>query len=216
MIMKKAIVIGSTGMVGTQLIQLLLQTNQFSQVISLVRRPSGIVHPKLSEYCIDFDKPTTWSKLVKGDVLFSAMGTTLGQAKSKEAQYKVDYTYQFNVAEMAAKNGVSKYVLISSAGANAKSLTFYLKMKGQLEIAIQSLPFEVISIIRPGALAGNRTEPRLGEKIALRVMNGLNKMGLFKQYKPIHARQVAQAMLNAAKKTHSATYTLEQVFELSK
>ncbi len=212
---KTAIVIGSTGMVGTQLIQLLLQSNEYSAVVSLVRRSSGIVHPKLIETCIDFDNRETWTDLVKGDVLFSTLGTTIAQAKTKAAQFKVDYTYQYNVAQIAANNGVASYVLISSAGANAKSMTFYMKMKGKLEVAIQSLPFEVISIIRPGQLAGNRTEKRFGEKIGLIMMSGLNKLGLLKSYRPIHARQVALAMMNAAKKQKSDSYTLEEVFKLA-
>ena len=212
---KKAIVIGSTGMVGTQLIQLLLQSNEYSEIVSLVRRPGGIIHPKLLENCIDFDNPEAWSDLVNGDVLFSTLGTTIAQAKTKAAQYKVDFSYQYKVAEIAAKNGVAKYVLVSAAGANAKSMTFYMKIKGKLEVAVQSLPFEVISIIRPGQLAGNRTEKRFGEKIGLAVMSVINKLGLLQPYRPIHARQVAQAMINAASKKESGSYTLEEVFKLA-
>lgn len=213
--MKKAIVIGSTGLVGTQLIQLLLQSNDFSEVTSLVRRISGISHPKLKEYCIDFDKPDTWSHLVNGDVLFSALGTTIAQAKTKEAQFKVDFTYQFNVAEIASNNGVKSYVLISSVGANKTSRNFYTNMKGQLDEKILKLPFEFISIIRPGQLDGNRTEKRTAEKIALKVMYAINKIGLLKKYRPIQAKQVAMAMINASNKKVSDIYTLEKVFELA-
>ena len=86
--MKKAIVIGSTGMVGTQLIQLLLFSNNYVEITSLVRRESGITHPKLREYVVDFDQPETWRQLVTGDVLFSCMGTTIAKAKTKENQYR--------------------------------------------------------------------------------------------------------------------------------
>jgi len=87
--MKKAIVIGSTGMVGTQLIDLLINSNEYSEIVSLVRRPSGITHPKLSEHPVDFDKIETWTRFVKGDVLFSCMGTTIAQAKTKEISIKL-------------------------------------------------------------------------------------------------------------------------------
>ncbi len=214
--MKKAIVIGSTGMVGTQLIQVLLENKEYSEVVSLVRRSSGVKHPKLSEFCIDFDLPESWKNLVTGDVLFSTLGTTIAQAKIKENQFKVDFTYQYSVAEIAAKNGVSHYVLVSSAGANSKSNTFYMNMKGKLEEAIQSLPFEVISILRPGQLDGDRIEKRFGEKVGLKVMVLLNKLGFFLRYKPIQARLVAKAMINAAKKKNSKTYALEKVVELAK
>jgi len=98
------------------------------------------------------------------------MGTTIAQAKTKENQYKIDYTYQYNVAETASANGVQTYVLISSAGANPKSTVFYSKMKGQLDEAVLKLPFKNIIILRPDQLYGNRTEKRLGEKVGLSVM----------------------------------------------
>jgi len=214
--MKKAIVIGATGMVGTQLIKLLLQSELYSEIVSFVRRPSGVSHPKLNEQIVDFEKTEKWSALIAGDVLFSTLGTTIAKAKNKDAQFNVDYNYQYWVANFAANNGVPAYVVVSSAGASSKSSTFYMKMKGQLEDTVKTLPFKVISILQPGQLAGDRTEKRLGESIGLSVMNGLNKLGFFNRYKPIQAREVAKAMINAAEKTQSATYTLEKVLELAK
>ena len=213
--MKKAIVIGATGMVGTQLIKQLIENETYSEIVSLVRRSSGITHPKLKEQIINFDEPENWSNVVTGDVLFSTLGTTLAQAKNKEAQFEVDFTYQFTVAKIAAKNGVSNYVLISSAGANSNSIVFYTSMKGKLEDAVKRLPFNVISIIRPGQLAGDRTEKRTSEKIGLSVMHFINKLGMMKRYKPICAHKVARAMINAAEKKESGTYTLDKVFELA-
>lgn len=212
--MKKAVVIGSTGMVGTQLIQLLLLSNDYSEIISLVRRKSGVEHPKLKEYSINFDKPDEWKDLVIGDVLFSTLGTTISAAKSKEAQFKVDYTYQYNVAEIASQNAVSTYVLVSSAGANPKSLAFYASMKGKLEDAVKLLPFKVITILRPGQLAGNRLEKRTAEKIGLQIMSWLNKIGLLRKYKPIHSRQVAQAMIKVAQNSNSTIYSLDEIFKI--
>lgn len=213
--MKKAIVIGATGMVGTQLIKQLIENETYSEIVSLVRRASGITHPKLKEQIINFDEPENWSNVVTGDVLFSTLGTTLAQAKNKEAQFEVDFTYQFTVAKIAAKNGVSNYVLISSAGSNSNSIVFYTSMKGKLEDAVKRLPFNVISIIRPGQLAGDRTEKRTSEKIGLSVMHFINKLGMMKRYKPICAHKVARAMINAAEKKESGTYTLDKVFELA-
>ena len=214
--MKKAIVIGGTGMVGLQLVKQLIEDEKYDEIISLVRRSSGINNPKLQEKIINFDQPESWSNLITGDVLFSTLGTTIAQAKTKDAQFKVDYTYQFIVAETAAKNGVGTYVLISSAGANSKSSVFYSNMKGKLEDAVQALSFKQITIIRPGQLAGNRVEKRKSEKIALSIMFLINKLKLLKRYKPIQAYQVAQAMINAAENKNSGTYSLDKVFELAK
>jgi len=214
--MKRAIVIGGTGLVGTQLIKQLVEDEKYSEIVSLVRRSSGETHPKLQEIIVNFDQTQSWSHLVTGDVLFSALGTTIAQAKTKAAQFKVDYTYQYMVAKSAAENGVETYVLISSAGASSKSKVFYTNMKGQLEDAVQILPFKQIAIIRPGQLAGNRTENRKGEKIALSVMYFINKLGLLKQYRPIQASLVARAMINAVESEKSTSYSLDEVFELAK
>ncbi len=214
--MKKAIVIGATGMVGTQLIILLTLSDEYLEIVSFVRRASGVKHPKLTERIINFDQPETWQSFVKGDVLFSTLGTTIAQAKTKKAQFKVDFTYQFIIAEIAARQQVPHYVLISSAGASAKSKAFYMNMKGKLEDVVQSLAFETISILRPGQLDGERPEKRWSEKVALSVMYGMNKIGLFKRYKPITASQVALAMINVAEEIQSASYTLDEVFGLIK
>ncbi len=214
--MKKAIVIGGTGMVGLQLVKQLIEDKKYDEIISLVRRSSGMNNPKLQEKIINFDQPESWSNLVTGDVLFSTLGTTIAQAKTKGAQFKVDYTYQFIVAETAVKNGVGTYVLISSAGANSKSRVFYTNMKGKLEDAVQALSFKQITIIRPGQLAGNRTEYRKSEKIALSIMYFINKLGFMKRYRPIQASQLAQAMINAAENKNSGIYSLDKVFELVK
>ena len=112
---RTAIVIGATGLVGHELVQQLLQDQRFVRVVVLGRRNSGFVHARLEEHLISFDQPEQWRHLVKGDVLFSALGTTLKTAGSKEAQYKVDHTYQLEVAKAAAANGVPVYVLVSSA-----------------------------------------------------------------------------------------------------
>ncbi len=213
--MKKAIVIGATGMVGTQLIQLLIQNDEYSEIISLVRRSSKVSNSKLTEHIIDFDSPETWSKYVKGDVLFSTLGTTMSEAKTKEAQYKVDFTYQYTIAKIAAQNGVPHLVLISAAGANPKAKPFYMRMKGELEKAVQGLPFEIISIFRPGQLTGDRIKDRPLEKIAIIIMNLMNNLGILKRYKPVHARIVAQAMIRAEKEKKSSSYSLDEVFKLA-
>jgi uncharacterized protein YbjT (DUF2867 family) len=118
--MKTALLIGATGLTGSHLLHLLLADLRFEHIIIFVRRSTGIVHPKLEEHIVRFGHPEEWKHLVKGDVLFSALGTTVKLAGSKEAQYKVDYTYQFQFAAAASANGVPSYVLISASGANAK------------------------------------------------------------------------------------------------
>lgn len=213
-----AIVIGATGLVGSSLVQLLLEDDRFLAVKVLVRRSTEIRHLKLQEHIINFDHPAQWKHLVKGDVLFSALGTTLKSAGSKEAQYKIDHTYQFNVAKAASENSVPVYVLVSAAMANEHSKIFYTRMKGELERDIRNLPFDYIHIIQPGMLVGNRKENRPFEKMGTPVLQFLNKLGIAKKQKPIHVSIVAQAMINVSfkKKNHVNTYSLLEVFEQAK
>jgi len=212
------IVIGATGLVGSSLVQLLLKDDRFSGIKILARRTTGINHSKLEEHIIDFDAPEQWKHLVKGDVLFSALGTTLKVAGSKEAQYKIDHNYQFAVAQSAAQNDVPVYVLISAAMANEHSKMFYTRMKGELERDIIQLPFKYIHIIQPGMLVGDRVENRPFEKVGTPILQFLNKLGIAKTQKPIHASLVAQAMINVSfkRQQHINTYSLLEVFEQAK
>ena len=210
----KALIIGSTGMIGAELTRQLLEDNNYTEVVSFVRRASGVKHPKLTEQIVDFDKPESWKELVKGDVLFSAMGTTIANAKTKDNQYKVDYTYQYQTAQAASDNGVPVYVLVSSAGASTDALAFYMNMKGELEQAVKKLPFKFIHIFRPGQLDGDRKENRAAERIGLKFMYFTNKLGIARRYRPIHSMQLAKAMIIAAGFTTSGIYTLDEIFEL--
>ena len=110
----KAILIGATGATGRDLLQLLLNDNEVESVAIFVRRVPDIEHEKLTVHTIDFEKPEEWSRLVKGDVLFSCLGTTRKDAGSKEAQWKVDYDYQYHFAKIARENGVKSLLLVSS------------------------------------------------------------------------------------------------------
>ena len=195
--MRTAIVIGATGLVGRHLTEQLLRDRRFELVKIFVRRSTGINNSKLQEHVVDFVNPDGWKKLVTGDVLYSAMGTTLRQAGSKEAQYKTDYTYQYQVAKVAAANGVPEYVLVSAAGSSPDSSVFYSRIKGELERDVQKLPFETIHIIRPGMLAGEREKVRTGEQLGVGVLNIISLIPGLKKLRPIQGGEVARAMLNA-------------------
>jgi len=213
--MKTAIIIGASGLTGSHLLRILLDDNRFRKVIVFVRRGLGIYHPKLDIHIVDFDKIENWGPLIQGDVLFSCLGTTLRKAGSKSGQYKIDHTYQYNVAAAAAKNGVPVYVLMSSAQASPKSKLFYTRMKGELEQDVSLLEIPHIHIIRPGILKGPRKEPRPGEKVGIAVGSFLSHIAVFHKYRPIHVQTVAEAMVNASFDTSDKlkVYELEGVFE---
>jgi uncharacterized protein YbjT (DUF2867 family) len=217
---KTAMILGSTGLVGSHLLNLLLDDDRYEQVKVFVRRPVGFDHPKLIQYVIDFDHPEEWKELVTGDELFSCLGTTIKTAGSREAQYKVDYTYQCRVAKTASEHGVSTYVLVSTYGADSRSKFFFPRVKGELDRDVRKLPFQTVIIIKPSVIVGERQEKRLGESLAAVLGNLLTPLiPPLKKYQPIHASIVAQAMINAANDTSisgSVVYELGEIFELAK
>lgn len=187
-------VIGASGLVGHELLVQLLDHHEFDKVRIFVRRTTNMVHPKLEEQIIDFDQTESWKPLVTGDVLFSTLGTTIKTAKTKENQYRVDFTYQYEFAKAAAGNGVSTYLLVSSMGADPKSSVFYSRMKGELEDAVAKLSFQKLFIIRPSILDGDRQEKRTGEKVGLILSRFLTKF-ILKAYRPTPVDLLASKMI---------------------
>lgn len=211
---KEAIIVGATGLVGTQLVNLLLNDDAYSTVTIFVRKGSKFQHPKIREFIIDFNKPEEWRDEVRGDVLFSTLGTTLYDAGGKDAQFKVDYTYQYQFALFASYNAVPGYVLVSAAGADAKSALFYSMIKGMLEDAIRKLRFQHIAVLRPGPIKGHRERKRRIERFGLNALGVLNAIGILKKYRPVSARTVAKAMIHVAKTQEEPQkiITLDEVF----
>jgi len=194
----KTLVIGATGAVGKDLVQLLIDDSSVERVDIFVRREVKISAAKLVVHVIDFDHPETWASQLQGDVLFSCLGTTIKAAGSQENQWKVDYTYQYEAAKAAKANGVKTYVLVSSVGANAKSKVFYTKMKGALDDAVQELGFEGCFILRPPSLI-RKGSNRFGEKVGIVALKVFNAIGLLRSFTPMRTEDVAAAMIRLAK-----------------
>ncbi|MFA5668898.1 MAG: NAD(P)H-binding protein [Balneolaceae bacterium] len=211
---KIAIVIGATGLVGSHLLKLLLEDDSYGKVKVFHRRSTEVSHPKLEEHIVDFDHIDKWKTELIGDCLFSALGTTIKKAGSKEAQYKIDYTYQFEVAQAAAENGVSNYALVSSIGANANSKSFYTRIKGELDDAIQHLGFDSVLILRPSFLDGVRDDFRLGERLGIALANVVCKLPGLRKFHPIKAKAVARALVNGIETKNSIIVEADEILKL--
>ena len=205
---KTALVIGATGATGKDLVAQLLEDVAFDNVHIFVRRDVDLHHGKLHVHVVDFDKMDEWKDLLKGDVFFSALGTTIKKAGSQQAQWKIDYTYQYEVAKAARANGVETMALVSSAWATADSKVFYTRMKGQLEDDVKKLGFRSLFIMRPPSLIRKDTD-RLGERISVSMIQALNKIGLLRSIRPMPTAQVAKAMIAKAKEGKEGVFTLE-------
>ncbi len=189
----KAIVIGATGAVGRDLLDVLLHDERYDRVITFTRREVGVEHSRLQSYIVDFDKPEGWQDLVQGDVLFSALGTSKKQAGSKEAQYHVDHDYQMLFARLARRHGVPRLVLISSIGADASSRIFYLRLKGEIEQEVRELGFPSLTILEPPSLIRPHAKRPL-ETLSVKALQLLNTIGLCRSMAPMSTKVVARSM----------------------
>jgi uncharacterized protein YbjT (DUF2867 family) len=198
--MDTALVVGATGLVGSQCLKTLLDRGAYQQVIAFTRRPLGVQHPRLVETIVDFDKLEEIEPFPVADV-FCALGTTIGKAGSQADFLKVDFEYPRIIAERSAAVGATQFLLVSSVGADPLSGNFYLRVKAQLEKAITSRSFESVHIFRPSFLIGEREEFRMGEffgGMASRVLH-LVPVEKLRKYRPIEAATVAAAMAAAAR-----------------
>ncbi|GAE34835.1 oxidoreductase [Halalkalibacter akibai] len=210
---KTALLIGATGLIGSDLLNLLLESPRYVKVVVLVRRPLDIKHEKLDERIIDFNNLENEQINFQIDDVYSCLGTTIKRAKSKDLMRKVDVEYPLILANLTKKLGAKHFLLVSALGANAKSTIFYSRIKGELEEELQKIGFQTVSIFRPSLLLGNRQEFRLGEKTAELTFFLLPFLfkGPLKRYKAIHSQTVAMAMLKVSEKSQQGTFIYSSV-----
>lgn len=209
-----AIVVGATGLVGSSLVTELEAANHVDKIVSITRRPVQYSSAKVINQVIDFEHLDDFKELFTGQILFSCLGTTLKQAGSIEAQRRIDLEYQYKVARLASEQGIERYFLVSSSGANANSFSPYLRMKGELEDRVKSLEFESTTIVQPSLLLGKRPEVRLGEALGAKLLPIVCRMPGMKRYRPIHGYQVARRMVSLSKTIGPGflTLKLDEVF----
>jgi uncharacterized protein YbjT (DUF2867 family) len=210
----KAIVIGATGATGKNLVDILLEDNDYQNVVILVRKATDRNHPKLVEITTNFSDLEALRDSIKGDVAFSCLGTTLADAGSKEKQWKIDFDIPALFAQIAKENGVNSFVLLSSYGASSKSRVFYSRMKGELEEKIDSFLFSQYIVFQPGSLIREGTT-RMGEKISVNLISFLNKFGILRKFKPLSTSLLAQKLAKAPKiLPQGKTFiTLQRIFD---
>lgn len=190
-----AVVIGATGLVGRECVALLAARREFERVTAVARRPlpDDLQGPTLRTVLVDFDRLDERPDVFGASHVFCALGTTIKQAGSRERFRQVDFAYPLRVAELALAAGARHFLLVSSVDADPASRGFYLRVKGELEVAIMALGFPSLTVVRPSVLLGERKEFRLGEEIAARL-----SWAFPRKYRAVHVRDVARALVNAA------------------
>jgi len=212
MIQRKALIVGSTGLIGGYTLKFLFKDPSYSEVTALVRKPLLERHRKLKEVITDFTNlEKTLSSATANDV-YCCLGTTIKKAGSPENFTKVDFSLVVDVARVMKERGAEQCIVISAMGANSTSKVFYNRTKGEMEEALKGLGFPCLRIIRPSLLLGHRKEFRFGEKIAI-LMSPFWKLflvGSLKKCAPVEAEAVARFMVKVA---HDEPVLATQIYE---
>ena len=205
-----ATLVGATGLIGSYLLKELLNDPYFDTVRVLIRRPIDITHAKLEKKIVDFnDSDSVLVALSNSDVAFCAIGSTMKKVKGdKEAYRKIDFEIPVNLARFCKMTGCGKFILVSSAGANAKSMNFYQRLKGETDDAVKEAGPKTVHIMRPSLLLGERKEFRLGENIGKAVMTFLSFL-IPEKFKAIQGKDVAKVMIALSKKRDEGIFIHE-------
>ena len=200
--MKTALIAGATGLTGSQLLPLLLESDNYGNVIVLSRRPIKLDNSKAEIIVTDFNDLQTDLAGISIDDVFCCLGTTIKKAGSKDAFRQVDYQYCLDLAEQCLALGASHFLLISALGASTKSLSFYSRTKGELERDLKSLNYPSLTILQPSLIDGDRSEERFGEEIALKLMKPLSAItqNLIPGITPVKASEIAACLYHCAAK----------------
>lgn len=205
---KVALIVGATGLIGGQLLELLLTDDRYSKVTALSRKPLSINHSKLDNVVVDFNRLSEYFDRLSADDVFCCLGTTMKQAGSPEAFRKVDFEYPLEIAKITKGLGAKQFLIITALGASKKSSFYYNKVKGEVEEAIGNQGFESYHIFRPSFLQGKRIESRAGEE-ATKVFFSIFGFLVPKKFKAIDSNKVARAMLMKAKEESRGVFVYE-------
>jgi uncharacterized protein YbjT (DUF2867 family) len=199
---KTACIFGSTGLIGSYLLELLLNDEKYTRIIVFNRKQQLMEHPKLIQIADDYTNLHEHDLELNADEYFCCLGTTINIAKTKPAFEYVDYHLPLEIGNLALTNKVKYYLVVSSIGASAKSKNFYLRTKGGMENALSKLGLDNLFIFRPSMLLGNRKEKRIGESVSkvFMLIFGIIMIGPLKKYKAIRAKNVAEAMIKSVEK----------------
>lgn len=214
-----AVVLGASGLVGAELLALLLDHVAFANIYVYVRKKLPISHNKLHQIVTDFKDLNTLTLPQGVNVIFSCLGTTNKNTPDKKQYRYVEYHIPLHFAHIAKQQNVQQFHVVSAMDSNKHSGNFYTKLKGEVEEALESVGISNLNIYRPSLLVGKRNENRPLERWMIAAMKVVNPLlrGPLKKYRSISAKQVALAMLNQAVKQKQGTYIFnsEEIKQLS-
>ena len=198
---RTALLAGATGLVGSHVLQFLLDDPEWSRVVTAGRRTTPQRHDKLEQRVLDLGAIEALGDLPHADDVFCCLGTTIKQAGSQQAFRRVDHDFVVGLARAGIRVGATQFLLVSAIGADPESRIFYSRVKGETETDVRKLPYRAVQIFRPSMLLGERPEFRLGERLAI-MASPLLQLALvsrLRRYRPIQASDVARAVVRVAR-----------------
>ncbi len=195
---RTAVVAGASGLVGSHLLDALLEDPRYREVHSLGRRPLPRQHPKLVQHTVDFARLGD-ATLPPVDEAFCCLGTTIKKAGGQEAFRAVDHDAVLAFAKAAKQAGTRSFLVVTALGADTRSRVFYNRVKGEVQEALKGVGFESLVILQPSLLLGERAESRPGERAAIVASRVLAPLLRPLASRPIEAHTVARAMLALAR-----------------
>lgn len=192
-----ALIAGSTGLVGSELLKILVGSGYYASIHLPVRQLTAHNHENVVSHQVDFLNLEQFEPDVPIRDVYICLGTTQKKAGGKAGFYKVDHDMVVNLATWAANHKtVERLCMISSVGAHPASSSFYLRTKGQVEEEVKAMQFKHLCIVRPSLLLGKRNEFRLAEALGAAIfpLFSILLLGRFKKYRAVKATQVAEAM----------------------
>ena len=217
--MKTALVFGSSGLVGSHVLNQLIQHSNYSKIKLFVRSSIKVNDRKIELIQTDFNNLEQHREEMMGDECFFCIGTTKKNSPDKNEYQRIELDMPKQVAQIAKSNNIKSYFFVSSGYANSKSSGDYLKYKGLVEEEILSLGFSKVGIMRPSFILGDRKEFRLGEKIGIIFFKLLNPffIGPLKKMKSIHSETIAKAMIKLANENNNQKiFESDQISDLVK
>jgi uncharacterized protein YbjT (DUF2867 family) len=205
---KTALIAGSTGLIGRQLLQLLLESDRYTVVKALTRTKLPVEHPKLIQVLTDYQNLESKKEQLAADDVFCCLGTTMAKARSKSKFRQVDYVYPVELAKIVSTLGAKQFLIVSALGADGKSSIYYNHVKGEVEETVSKIDFSAVHIFRPSLLLGVRGEKRPGEDVA-KLVYKIFWFVIPDKYKAIESGKVAKAMLHYASRDQQGTFTHE-------
>ena len=203
---RQALLLGATGLIGSFLLDRLLDSPVYSGVSVWLRKPLAKQHPKLQQKIVDFERLEQGR--VEADDVYCCLGTTINVAGSREAFRRVDFDYPLAIARTALAAGARQFLFVSAMGADPRSAVFYSRVKGELEEAVAALGYRSAIAFRPSLLAGDREQRRFGERAAIAVLQPLRFL-VPRKYRPVAADAVARAMLRSAQRSPAGFTVIE-------